>query len=100
MNQSFEAQFGDFVWDRALAAHENVSRDPLYIKHVEEAEVALQNLKAVVPEDKFYLILRYEAAVTLCASSDIEYVYKQGLKDGISLRRELMLDENEREVVA
>lgn len=100
MNQTFEADFGDFIWDRAMVAHEHVARDSLFIKHAGEAELALQNLKAVVPDDMVYLILRYEAAVTLCASSDIEYVYKQGIKDGMILRRELMLDDNEREVVA
>ncbi|MEN6460807.1 MAG: hypothetical protein ABFC94_05475 [Syntrophomonas sp.] len=93
MSQTFKWTFAEFIWRRIEVTNNCVLKSPQRIKYSEEEEIALHNLKAVIPANMHELILDYEAAITAGMSCEIEYAYKQGMKDGIKLRQELILDD-------
>jgi hypothetical protein len=92
MPNSLQGSFGKFIFERAfsIALDKGSIMDPERIKASENLNKITDNLKNLLGEN-FNLILDLDDATTTIFGIDIEYAYRQGLKDGVQLRQELGL---------
>lgn len=91
MSRSFQESFCDFVFDRTFKlAADAAAKDPRNVKYSREIGHLMGKIMELLGDDKD-LVMELESTNSLREIIEVEYAYRQGLKDGIQLRQEIRL---------
>jgi hypothetical protein len=85
--------FQQFVFDRCEKGGRELLDNPEYIKMNNEATEVYHKIMNILPLDSQDLLSNYEELESLLEAFSQEYAYRQGLKDGLELRKELGLSD-------
>lgn len=95
--ETFRKTFTDFIWDRIDEILANSAmNDKERQKWSDESQKLREQIKTVLNEEHRRLFGKFQDAETAMFTVDIEYAYRQGLKDGALLRAELGMEHPDR----
>lgn len=95
--ETFGKSFSEFIWNRideilSGSAVNNKERQ----KWSDESQKLREQIKTVLDEEHRRLFGKFQDAESAMFTVDIEYAYRQGLKDGALLRAEMGMEDPER----